>query len=71
MMYRPMRNDYGIIYDCETLIGVKVAFGVGADIGPAATRIGVNPDVNHSKSTTGKWSDRNDMAGPAAFRAKV
>jgi hypothetical protein len=67
MMYRPVRNDYGVIYDQKTS-SVSNAIGVGADIGPAATHIGVNLDVQHSQSTTGKWSDDNFMLGPAQFQ---
>jgi hypothetical protein len=69
MMYRPMRNDYGIIYDQETS-SVSNSIGLGVDVAPAASHVGVNLTVNHAKSTTGKWSENNEMIGRASFISK-
>jgi hypothetical protein len=69
MMYRPMRNDYGAVYDKETS-SISTAVGVGVDLGPAATHIGVNLNVNYSKSTSGKWTDDNYLLGATEFQKK-
>ncbi|UII21531.1 hypothetical protein [Fulvivirga ligni] len=68
-MYRPMRNDYGRIHDPKTE-SISVGASVGVDVAPAASHGGVNLDVNHSKSTSGLWSDNNDMLSKAAFQEK-
>ncbi len=71
MMYRPMRNDYGAVYDQETA-STSNAIAVGVDVAPAATHIGVNLSLNHSKSTSGIWksSNGNDALVKAAFGTK-
>jgi hypothetical protein len=69
MMYRPMRNDHGVIYDQETSSGSN-AVGLGVDVGPAASHVGVNLNVNHSKSTSGKWTDDNNMLSATEFQKK-
>jgi hypothetical protein len=71
MMYRPIRNDHGVIYDQETS-SVSNSVGLGVDIGPAATHIGVNLNVAHSRSVSGLWSNNNKMLneGRAAFKSK-
>lgn len=48
-MYRPIRNDYGIITDQE-VSSVSVATSVGVDVGPPS-HVGVNLSLNHSKAT--------------------
>ncbi|MBT1708770.1 hypothetical protein KK062_11070 [Fulvivirgaceae bacterium PWU5] len=68
-MYRPMRNDYGILRDPETS-SVSVGGSIGVDVGPAASHVGVNLSVNHSKSTSGGWGGGNDIASHAAFQDK-
>jgi len=68
-MYRPLRNDFGIVRDPE-VASVSVGGSVGVDIGPAASHIGVSLSVSHSKSTSGAWSERNDMASLAKFQDK-
>jgi hypothetical protein len=69
-MYRPMRNDFGLIHDQETS-SVSNGASVGVDIGPAATHVGVNLTVNHSTSTSGPWTSNNQMEGPARFQGKL
>lgn len=56
MMYRPKRNDYGIVYDQQTE-STSNAIGAGLDVGPAASHGGLNLSLNHAKSTSGKWPD--------------
>lgn len=67
--YRPMRNDYGVIYDQQTS-SVSNGGSVGVDVGSATSHIGVNLGLNHSKSTSGSWNDNNHMNGPAKFQTK-
>lgn len=67
-MYRPMRNDLGMIYDQETS-SVSNGGTVGVDVGPAASHVGVHLSVNHSKSTTGAWTEGNAMRNIARFQA--
>ncbi len=68
-MYRPMRNDYGIVRDPE-VSSVSVGGSVGVDVGPAASHIGVSLSVSHSKSTSGAWNEYNNMASQAKFQGK-
>lgn len=56
-MYRPMRNDFGIVHDAET-ISKSTTAGVGVDIG-VFTHAGVNLNLNHARSVSGKWN-KND-----------
>jgi hypothetical protein len=65
-MYRPMRNDYGILKDQETS-SESTGGSIGVDIGPALSHVGISLSVNHSKSTTGGWTGNNNMAGTATF----
>jgi hypothetical protein len=69
MMYRPFRNDYGLIHDQETT-SQSTSVGLGLDFGPAASHVGVNLSVNHAQSTSGKWSEKNNMAAKARFQKK-
>lgn len=64
-MYRPMRNDYGVIRD-PSVESVSEGVGVGADVAPTATKVGVNISVNHSKSVSGFWNG-NAMNSRADF----
>jgi hypothetical protein len=66
-MYRPMRNDIGVISDPETT-SVSNGGSIGIDAGPAASHVGINLSVNHSKSTSGPWADNNPMQAAAAFQ---
>lgn len=68
-MYRPLRNDYGVVRDPETS-SVSVGGSIGVDVGPAASHVGVNLSVNHSKSTSGGWDGNNDIGSRAAFQQK-
>ena len=68
-MYRPLRNDFGVVYDPETT-SKSVGVAAGADVGPAASHVGVNLDINHSNSTSGVWDDNNQVANRATFQQK-
>ncbi len=65
-MYRPMRNDYGIVRDQETS-SESNGGSAGLDLGPALTHVGANLSINHSKSTTGGWTANNNIGGTATF----
>lgn len=67
-MYRPMRNDYGIVHDPETSSS-SVGGSGGVDVAPVATHTGVNANVNHSRSVSGPWKDNNDMAAVVKFQS--
>jgi hypothetical protein len=69
-MYRPMRNDYGVIHD-QQMSSESNGGALGVDVGPAASHIGVNLSINHSKSTSGPWTENNDFATDAAFQRKT
>jgi hypothetical protein len=69
-MYRPVRNDYGIIHDQE-VSSESNGGSVGVDVGPAASHIGVNLSINHSKSTSGPWTSNNGLATAGAFQSKT
>ncbi|MGB5928373.1 MAG: hypothetical protein WBH03_09360 [Cyclobacteriaceae bacterium] len=68
-MYRPARNDYGMVHDPET-ISKSTGGAIGVDVGPAASHGGVSLEVNHSKSTSGLWDENNNIASSAAFQQK-
>lgn len=68
-MYRPIRNDIGVIHDPEsgsTSIGGSA--GVDAAIPP---HVGVNLSVNHSRSRSGLWEANNEVLSKADFQDKV
>lgn len=65
-MYRPKRNDYGIVRDPET-VSKSTGGSAGIEGAPTLVHAGVNLTLNYSESKSGKWSDRNDMAGAGAF----
>jgi len=60
-MYRPMRNDIGIIHDQE-VSSTSIGGTLGVDVG-IPSHVGVNASVNHSKSTSGSWSEGNNVTG--------
>ncbi|HCR53686.1 MAG TPA: hypothetical protein DIW27_04660, partial [Cytophagales bacterium] len=67
MMYRPMRTDYGTIYDPATTSG-STAASFGVDVG-IPSHVGVNLTVNHANSFSGKWTDAdNQLATKAKFQ---
>jgi len=67
-MYRPMRNDYGIVHDPETS-SVSISGGVGVDLGVGAgAHVGVNVSLAHAKSTSGLWTGNNQMHAARAFQ---
>ncbi|TRX59120.1 hypothetical protein FNH22_11390 [Fulvivirga sp. M361] len=68
-MYRPLRNDYGRVFDPKT-VSTSTGGSVGVDVAPAASHGGVSLEVNHSKSTSGLWSENNQMTSKAAFQQK-
>lgn len=57
-MYRPIRNDVGTLYD-PVSESVSNTVSAGIDAGPAASHVGVNLGLFHSKSESGKWSFNN------------
>lgn len=65
-MYRPMRNDYGILRDPET-VSTSTSGSAGADVGPTLTHIGANLTVNHSKSVSGGWSGDHALFSTTGF----
>ncbi|CAN5271489.1 hypothetical protein BH09BAC3_BH09BAC3_35210 [soil metagenome] len=67
-MYRPVRNDIGIIRDPET-ISESTGGAIGVDVAPFASHGGINLSLNHSRSTSGGWADDNQMAGNAVFQS--
>ncbi|HEY0651761.1 MAG TPA: hypothetical protein VGD65_01495 [Chryseosolibacter sp.] len=69
-MYRPIRNDVGIIHDPETE-STSNAGDVGVDAGPAASHLGVNVSFNHSRSLSGRWTENNEQTSASAFRQKT
>lgn len=70
MSFRPIRNDYGTVYDPKTT-SVTRSVGAGVDVGPALTHIGVNLALNHAKSTSGKWDENfNSLSGPTEFQTR-
>jgi hypothetical protein len=68
-MYRPVRNDIGIIRDAE-VISETSGVGVGADVGPALSHGGGNLSVNHSKSTSGGWTEDNNFVKKLGFQSQ-
>jgi hypothetical protein len=68
-VYRPMRNDYGILRDPQT-ISKSVATSAGADAAPGLAHLGVNLTVNHSKSVSGQWSGEHagDLVANTGFK---
>ncbi|HEY3402429.1 MAG TPA: hypothetical protein VGK59_03520 [Ohtaekwangia sp.] len=67
-MYRPMRNDRGIVHDPET-ISKSVGASIGVDAAPGLAHVGVNLTVNHAKSTSSKWTDNNNALSSSAFQS--
>jgi hypothetical protein len=55
-MYRPMRNDFNVMRDPET-ISTSWGGSAGVDVGPAASRVGVHIGLNHSASRSGSWTE--------------
>lgn len=66
-MYRPMRNDFGVLWDAET-ISTATAGSAGVDVGPGASHVGVNLSINHSKSVSGKWTGGADALTDVSFK---
>jgi len=65
-MYRPVRNDIGILHDQE-VSSESSSGSIGVDAAPTTAHVGVNLSVNHAKSTSGAWTANNSMAAIAAF----
>jgi hypothetical protein len=59
MMFRPMRNDFGIVHD-PVVTSDGTAVGVGVDVAAWASKVGLNLDLNLSRSKSGIWIDDND-----------
>lgn len=65
-MYRPYRNDIGATFD-EYTHSQTTGGGLGIEVGPGTgdpvwAQVGINAQVNHSESWSGKWTERNDFA---------
>jgi hypothetical protein len=58
-MYRPVRNDIGVVRDQKVESG-SVGGSFGVDVGIPA-HVGTNLMINHSRSTSGAWTDNNDV----------
>ncbi|MEI9921938.1 MAG: hypothetical protein WDO14_24565 [Bacteroidota bacterium] len=65
-MYRPLRTDAGILHDPE-VVSRTTGGSVGIDGAPELSHGGVNLSLNLSKSTSGRWTDNNEMATAAKF----
>ncbi|MBL7845568.1 MAG: hypothetical protein KF846_13740 [Cyclobacteriaceae bacterium] len=70
MMYRPSRNDIGVVYD-PTVKSESNAVGVGVDVAPAASHGGVNLSLVHSNSESGRWSQNNPLIQSSKFQSSV
>ncbi len=65
-MYRPMRSDIGIIRD-RKIESVSNAYAAGVDVG-IPTHLGLNLNINHSRSTSGTWTgSTNSVTSLAGF----
>lgn len=70
-MFRPYRNDYGIIKD-QIVESKSTSVGVGIDFAPAATHVGVNLTVNHSLSRSGPWGyPSNEVVFASPFQSQT
>ncbi len=69
-MYRPIRNDIGIVHDTR-VESESTGGGVGVDVGPELSHIGVNLSINQSKSTSGAWTEDNELQGVAKFQSQA
>lgn len=59
--YRPYRNDIGASFD-EFVQSNTTGGGIGFEGGGGyPLHIGINGDINHSESWSGKWVNRNDF----------
>lgn len=63
-MYRPMRNDYGVLRDQE-VSSESTGGSAGIDLGAVLVHAGLNLSLSHSKSTSGIWN--NSISAKAAF----
>jgi len=67
-MYRPMRNDHGVVHDQE-IASSSLDAGAGLDIG-IPLHYGGNVSLYHAKSTSGSWKDNNNFASSNLFQYK-
>jgi hypothetical protein len=65
-MYRPMRNDIGVVRDQE-MESVSIGGSAGVDVGIPA-HLGINLNVNHARTTSGAWKDNNFFANRVKFQ---
>ncbi len=67
-VYRPFRNDVGVLFDSEVrnfTVGIDYP---GIEIGGGAiVHAGMDFSVNESDAYTGKWEDDNDFASNVKF----
>lgn len=66
-MYRPIRNDIGIIQD-QRVESESTGGSGGVDVGIPATHFGVSLSLNHSRSRSGAWRDGNEMDNRIGFQ---
>ncbi len=60
--FRPYRNDIGAIFD-EYAKTTNTGGGIGAEVGVGVPiHWGINGDINHAESWSGKWVKRNNFA---------
>ena len=65
-MYRPMRNDIGIVHD-QQVESTSQAASAGVDVG-IPSHVGLNLTYNHSKSISGQWVDKNEVRAKVGFQ---
>lgn len=66
LMYRPMRNDIGLLHDPEAE-GKSTSAGLGVDVGPPS-HPGFNASLSHSKSKSHAWTSDNDLTGVYQYK---
>lgn len=68
-MYRPIRNDIGIVRDPE-VESESVGGSIGVDVGPQLSHVGINLSLNHSHSASGAWTGNNALLDHAKFQSQ-
>jgi hypothetical protein len=71
-MYRPFRNDVGILFDSEVrnfTAGIDYP-GIETGIG-GVFHFGMDVSVNESDAYSGKWNDENDIRSAFSFRGET
>lgn len=69
-MYRPMRSDVGYVYDSEGVNGSD-SYSLGLELAPGnLVKVGLDPKITNSTTTTDKWSSNNELAAKLRFSGK-